>query len=108
MVCTVNGFFRQAPALCNDPSCNCVHTLPGTLQVPFGWFVPLMSLEVGCCIYGSIVHGLQPRYWVWVRYPAALLLAVVVSAVSSVQSRQHFMNGRRPSRPKEPAQPKRQ
>jgi heme exporter protein D len=66
------------------------------LQVPFHWFVPLMTIEVATHIYGTYVfsRGLQ-RYWVALCYMTALLLALVVCAAHNVLGRKQFMGSQR-------------
>lgn len=67
-------------------------------QVPFAWFVPLMASEVATSVYGSMAYNLQPHYWVWVRYPVALLVTLVIAAAYNVQSRWNYCQGRNASR----------
>ncbi|WIA28411.1 hypothetical protein OEZ86_010957 [Tetradesmus obliquus] len=59
-------------------------------QVPFHWFVPLMTLEVATHAYASTVFSLQPFLWLAVPYGAALALAVAVAAAHNVLGRRLF------------------
>jgi heme exporter protein D len=68
--------------------------LPTASQVPFHWFVPLMTAEVATHVYGSHVFGQQlPHYWIAMCYVPAALLSLAVCAAHNVLARKQFLSG---------------